>query len=148
MLSRRWEIVGEHGEPGNIKGDGSFLDLHPSETAGDGRIVENNIISGLSQGGGGSPPAQKVSCLRCGFYVDLSKTAISKSKGNEETGRGGLSEPVATDVSGTLPNGSTITDTSLETTVNTGIACSFCGSMNFTKLSARKSPRIKTRIYF
>ena len=148
MLSRRWEVVGEHGEPGDTKGDGSFLATHPSETAGDGRIVENNIISGLSQGAGGNPPAQKVQCLQCGFFVDLSKTAISRSKGNEETGRGGLSEPTATTVTGTLPNGSSISDISLETTVNTGIACAFCGSMNFTRLSTRKSPIIKTRIYY
>jgi len=52
-----------------------FEEVFPTETKGDGRVVENNLKTGGEQGRGSSK--RKVKCKQCGFPFDVSKNDTS-----------------------------------------------------------------------
>lgn len=106
-----------------------FEPVFPTETAGDGKIVPNNIRTGESQPSSERRPApkKKVRCKVCGFLFDLNKIDVS---GGDMSGDGAGGEITVTEESGTMLNGDTITEYAPEQAYKKGAGCPFCFSKN------------------
>lgn len=106
----------------------TFVDLWPSATRGDGKVVANNRRTGGRQGK--SNLIRKAHCRQCGYPTDLS---MNDSSGGSLDGNGACyvsSVGVAT----TYPSGGgTHTENYGQPANRMGAGCPLCGSKNSSK---------------
>ena len=116
----------------DIQDELSVVDVYPTETAGDGLIRDNNLISGSQQGAGSKK--LKVKCKQCGFFPDLNRDNSSGGTLAQED----LTITKTTNTI-TLKGGFTYTENVGERVIPRGYGCPVCGSRNYSNVS--KSPR-------
>lgn len=102
-----------------------FEEVFPTETKGDGRVVENNLKTGGEQGRGSSK--RKVKCKQCGFPFDVSKNDTS---GGSSQGDGAGGVITSTTKTVTLENGDTFTEYYGDQAYKKGGGCPLCFSKN------------------
>lgn len=107
-----------------------FEEMWPTETAGNGQVVPNNVRDG---GGQGKPsPLRKAHCRQCGFPLDLN--ANDHSGGAEQILSGAGGQITTATATITYPNGTTHTEPYGTQVYNKGAGCPLCFSKNSSRI--------------
>lgn len=98
--------------------------MFPSDSAGDGLLVPNNVITGATQGIGSF--RRKAHCKQCGFLLDLFR---DDTTGGSLDGNGAISVAKETRTYVTS-GGTTVTEYVGVSSSGKGAGCPHCGSKN------------------
>jgi hypothetical protein len=106
------------------------VELWPTQSAGDGKVVKNNIRDGGGQGK--ASILRKAKCQQCGFPIDLAQN--DHSGGSESVFTGAAGAVTTSTVSSKLASGTVYLENVGTQVYNKGAGCPLCFSKNSTNI--------------